>query len=97
MPLVFLVSDTCCGEHVQSEIHSVLSTAVTNLCHKWFLDFPLTDTAEHGELELRFTHSVPWREQIAMRMRQESFVVFDIDLFGSGLFCTSCLCNAAPE
>ena len=96
MPLVFLVSDACYVENVPSEIHSVLSTLVTNLYCNLFLHFPLTDRAECGELEQCFTHSAPWREQIEMWMCRESSVIFDIDLFGSGLFHTSRLCNAAP-
>lgn len=68
MPLVFLVSNTHLVENVPSKKHSVLSTLVTNLYCNLVLDFPLTDRAEHGELEQRFTCSVPLREHTEVWM-----------------------------
>lgn len=96
MPLFFLVSNIHLVENVPSKKPSVLSTLVTNLYCNLVLDFPLADRAEHGQLEQCFTRSVPWREHIEMRMHRESSVIFDNNLFGGGLFCASCLCDAAP-
>lgn len=70
-PPNFLVSDTCYVDNVPSEIHSVLSTPVTNLYCNLVLDFPHRQ-GRVRELEQCFTCSVPQRDQIQMQMCQES-------------------------